>query len=317
MANVWGRARPVIGFIWGQIKPYVLKSYVRALPTIGNHRTAQRPKIYDCFMFANELDVLDIRLRELYDVVDYFVIVEATHSHKGVPKPLYFADNQSRFQEFAAKIRHIVIDDMPMDTADPWVRENHQRQGITRGLADAQPHDWIIVSDADEIPRPAAVQTLRNCQYSMVGYHMSVSYFRLNYVATRMERDLVWTVAYRHGVGVTPQEARNLRKHLHNRALQMANPHTVGAIRYGGWHFSYLGDADFVANKIRISVCHQELDMAKAESAVDIQQFLDSGRDLYDRLGYAWEVTPLTDFFPQTIMRNPDAYAHLIAPWRQ
>ncbi len=31
-------------------------------------------RIYDAFMFNGELDMLEVRLEELYDVVDYFVI---------------------------------------------------------------------------------------------------------------------------------------------------------------------------------------------------------------------------------------------------
>jgi len=38
-------------------------------------------KIYDCFSFFNELDLLEIRLQELYDHVDYFVISEANKTH--------------------------------------------------------------------------------------------------------------------------------------------------------------------------------------------------------------------------------------------
>ena len=43
-------------------------------------------KIYDCFTFFNELDLLEIRLNELNEVVDYFVLVEATTTHSRKPK---------------------------------------------------------------------------------------------------------------------------------------------------------------------------------------------------------------------------------------
>jgi len=33
------------------------------------------PVVYDCFTFFNEVDLLEVRLQELNDVVDYFVIV--------------------------------------------------------------------------------------------------------------------------------------------------------------------------------------------------------------------------------------------------
>ena len=39
--------------------------------------------IVDSFIFYNELDMLEFRLTELNDVVDYFVIVEATHTFSG------------------------------------------------------------------------------------------------------------------------------------------------------------------------------------------------------------------------------------------
>ena len=40
-------------------------------------------KIYDCFTFYNELDLLELRLRETYDHVDVFVIAEATRTFQG------------------------------------------------------------------------------------------------------------------------------------------------------------------------------------------------------------------------------------------
>ena len=40
-------------------------------------------KVYDCFTFFNELDLLEVRLAELYNVVDHFVIVESPISFTG------------------------------------------------------------------------------------------------------------------------------------------------------------------------------------------------------------------------------------------
>ena len=44
--------------------------------------------IYDCFSFFNELDLLEIRLNVLKDVVDKFMLVEATKTHMGEPSKL-------------------------------------------------------------------------------------------------------------------------------------------------------------------------------------------------------------------------------------
>lgn len=48
-------------------------------------RTA-KPKVIDAFLFATELELLEVRLRELWDVVDEFVIVESTYSLMGQAK---------------------------------------------------------------------------------------------------------------------------------------------------------------------------------------------------------------------------------------
>ena len=40
--------------------------------------------IIDCFLFFQELDILEIRLKYLYDFVDKFIIVEANESFQAI-----------------------------------------------------------------------------------------------------------------------------------------------------------------------------------------------------------------------------------------
>lgn len=54
--------------------------------------------LVDTFMFYNELDVLELRLRTLEPYVDKFVIVEAEVNHVGGPKELFFEKNKERFE---------------------------------------------------------------------------------------------------------------------------------------------------------------------------------------------------------------------------
>src|SRR3989344_1716902 len=83
-------------------------------------------KIYDCFTFFNELDLLDLKLHELADHVDKFVIVESTVTFQGNPKPLYFQENKQRFAPFLDKIIHVVVSDTPTE-GSAWDREHYQR----------------------------------------------------------------------------------------------------------------------------------------------------------------------------------------------
>lgn len=270
--------------------------------------------IYDCFTFFNEFDVLDIRLAELADTVDCFVIAEATTDFVGNPKPLHFLENAARYAAFAGKIRHIVVDDMPADTDSPWTREFHQRNALARGVADATAEDWIILSDVDEIPRREAVRGLNQCRYAMVGFRMSLSYFRVNFVATGVESQSVWSIAYRGGETIQPQDVRDLRAHFRDGVIQRQNPGRVADIPHGGWHLSYMGDEAALFEKVR-SFSHQEVNDGRLLSGLSVSALLESGGDVYRRPGYTWQVTPLTGYFPRPVVEAVDRYSHLIAPW--
>src|SRR5277367_3065030 len=91
-----------------------------------------KPKIYDCFLFFNELELLEIRLNEMYEYVDYFVLVESTESFVGKPKPLYYAQNKERFNQFNDKIIHVIVSDS--FRGGYWEREYFQRNRIMDGL---------------------------------------------------------------------------------------------------------------------------------------------------------------------------------------
>ena len=60
-------------------------------------------KVLDCFIFYNELCMLEYRLNILNDYVDYFVLVESTHTHVGKEKELYYANNKQMFEKFNNK----------------------------------------------------------------------------------------------------------------------------------------------------------------------------------------------------------------------
>ena len=91
-------------------------------------------KIIDCFTFYNEVDILNYRLNILNDVVDYFIIVESTHTFSGIEKKLIFFENTSLFEKFKDKIIHIIVDDFPYtfpninyEKKQQWENEYHQR----------------------------------------------------------------------------------------------------------------------------------------------------------------------------------------------
>lgn len=113
-------------------------------------------KIIDCFTFFNELDLLEIRLKYLYDVVDYFIIVEADSSYNGQSKQMVFADNEERFFPFKDKIIYVPVSLLHFGnkTGVAWEREEYQRNSISQGVLNLnlKDTDLVLISDLDEIP---------------------------------------------------------------------------------------------------------------------------------------------------------------------
>lgn len=115
-------------------------------------------KIYDCFTFFNELELLKIRLEELNDHVDYFVLVESIETQRGDLKLLYVQEKQHLLKKYLSKIKHIIVDErLNSDVIDStklyWDRERFQKKIITAGLQQCDDLDIIMISDLNEIPR--------------------------------------------------------------------------------------------------------------------------------------------------------------------
>ena len=108
----------------------------------------------DCFIFFNELDLLEIRLNSLAPRVERFVLCESKQTHSGKEKPLYFEDNKERFRNF--NITNLICDGgLYQDCIrkeDSWKRENYQREFLMSGIRDVSPEAMILMSDIDEIP---------------------------------------------------------------------------------------------------------------------------------------------------------------------
>lgn len=232
-------------------------------------------KIYDCFTFYNELDLLDLRLLEMHTEVDYFVIVEATTTFQNTPKPLYLKDNWERYAQYHNKIIHVIVDDMPLDQ-DPWQNEKFQRNAILRGLVNANPEDIAIISDVDEIIRASAVKQMRQSDSHVFGLRMPYFNFKLNYMLNdTVEKYCVWPVASKVAALSEPEELRNSRWSLntfgYNEKFAL-----VELIEHAGWHFTYMGDTEFIRNKIR-SFSHAELNTQQVLNQINVDDMIAKG----------------------------------------
>jgi beta-1,4-mannosyl-glycoprotein beta-1,4-N-acetylglucosaminyltransferase len=289
---------------------------------------AHIPKVYDCFPFFHELDLLDIRLNELDSVVDRFVLCEAPFTFKGIPEPLHFAENRERFKPFLHKITHVVIDDMPMgkDNASAhWKRQNFQRNAIRRGLLDAEPDDLVILSDVDEIPRATVVSRLAHrtgkptvFSFEMNEYRLFVNVLRAHsWNRSRMARfgDIRHMERLRAGVPTWRPNRRSLSRTLRqfrrmSFGMRRLRPWVI--VPDAGWHFSDMGGPDKVVHKFdAVSETRSESASSIAGVGKRITHVVKQTTRPRDKSDY--RLQELDENFPKYLLENQTRFAHLIA----
>jgi len=289
--------------------------------------------IYDCFTFFNELDLLEIRLNILNEAVDKFVLVEATRTHRGADKPLYFSENKQRFAPFLNKIIHVIVDDyskveqfIASKNSDPmlwsWAYENFQRHSIIRGLSNLKDDDVIIVSDLDEIPTAEAVRKaarlandgkVRLLQLSQRSFYLNFCNFS--------NPEWEWGPIILNGSSfkntktydkVNPGD-RSVRQ-----VLSLPSPHLLrpmrpdGIIKKAGWHFSYMGGIKMICHKLK-NFSHSEF---SSDSFVDpnrIERAILRGGDIFKH-GDMLFGSSIKRCLPGYILENAAKYSNMIFP---
>lgn len=264
--------------------------------------------IYDCFSFYNELLLLELRLNELADAVDYFVLVEATVTHSGKEKPVYYDMNKDKFSKFKDKIIHIVVDDMPVKEKDivreietcldlswiespwqfedHWVRERFQRNAIMRGLVNADPNDVVIISDADEIVRASILKDIENTlPDGLIAVDQALHSYYVNWQCINMP----W-----------PGSKILRRKNIYTPSCDRSHTSPLYHIENGGWHFNFLGGADAIRDKIK-NYAHQEMNIPEVMDK--IEERLANQQDALGR-SYKYEVVFLNEHYPRYLLDN-------------
>ena len=120
------------------------------------------PKLFDCFLFWKELNALEIRLNELYEVVDKFIIVEFSKSHTGLSKPFYLKDNLERFSQFSDKMSVYSLN-YELRDSNPLKIAHDQRRILDEIIFSFKPSpiDLILTSDSDEIVKASILKNIK------------------------------------------------------------------------------------------------------------------------------------------------------------
>jgi beta-1,4-mannosyl-glycoprotein beta-1,4-N-acetylglucosaminyltransferase len=252
-------------------------------------------KIFDCFMYFDEEVVLDLRLNTLNEFVDYFVIVESIFTHKGDKRELRF--DHKKFEKYKDKIIYLVYEEQPEGLVkikdqnsdhggyiiNALLRENGQRNFISKGLSLADDEDFVLISDVDEIPNLKSIN-FKNYQQKIIQFHQEMFYYKFNLKLP----NLVWTgtKACKKKNLVSPQWLRNIKDKKYpffrlDTYFSKTKYISVKFIDNGGWHFSNIKSAEEIEHKLKSYLHHREFDINPLNTE-EIKNIIARKQAIYD-----------------------------------
>ena len=246
--------------------------------------------ITDAFIFFNELDMLRLRLVELYPVVDQFILVESDKTFRGAKKPFTYQERKGLFEPWNDKIKHVRFL-MPDDITDPWAREKYSRAKIEESWEPTSDDDILIFSDTDEIVRREIVPTLDPQPIQAIEtQNFSV------YINAREGKGHAIKAIRPAAFDMGP--IQYLREHRDDPLVPD-----------GGWSFSSIGDPEFISTKLQ-SFSHSEYDVAEYTSPKKIAERMRTLTDLLDR-GTLTRVE-VDDTWPHEVIDNREYWNKFI-----
>jgi len=245
-------------------------------------------KIFDCFTYYNEEDLLKIRLEILDKYVDYFVIVEANKTFTGRIKDFFFKNPPEWIKKWLHKILVISVD-FPDTCETSWDREYYQRNEIKNFLdkVSVDEDDLIIISDVDEIWNS---QVINNLIYKYIPVRLDVKQYFWNFH---------WKVPDHCNEGARPVVCR--KTHMQSRTPQELRSMNLPVVPNGGWHFSFFGEKEKVKNKIE-SFAHTEYNLDIYKSYESILYRIENGIDPFDR--FPLKYYEIDETYPEYIRNN-------------
>ena len=255
-------------------------------------------KIFDCFMYFDEDNVLDLRLNILDKYVDYFVIVESVFTHRGDKRNLCFDLN--KYEKFKNKIIYLTYDKEPENISEisnedskderskkyifnAIYRENGQRNFIINGLKNANDEDMILISDVDEIPNLENIQLNKIIQ-KIIMFRQDMFYYKFNLKLP----GLIWTgtKACKKKYLSSPQWLRNIKDkkfsiYRIDTLFSKSKYMNIKFIDNGGWHFSNIKTAAKIEHKLKSYLHHVEYD----ENPIHvnkIKEIMNNKKAIYD-----------------------------------
>ena len=268
--------------------------------------------LIDSFLFFNETEITELRIKYLDKVVDMFVVVEANITHQGKKKEWNFQKIlDTKLKKFSNKIKYFqikidpdkikneeswIIDNVKGD--DAWRIENFQRNYIKTACKEFSKNDKLIISDVDEIPSKSKLEFIKSCDLKKIApvafeqhlFHLDCNFLKLESWRGSIATTLEICNAY------SPHQLRRAR----NRISHFSD---------AGWSFSSFGNPEQIKVKLE-SIAHTEFNNEKFKNLDHIINCKKTGEDLFHRKVENKKINK--NFFPKDLLilmeENPKFY---------
>ncbi len=277
-------------------------------------------KIIDCFLFYNELDMLEFRLTDLNEHVDYFFILDSDFDFAGNKKDSIFELNKNRFDSWKEKIIRI---DCPELTIELFNQINTEKYTQYKNLStdiinkdniifymmiklierlpqlELDFEDIIMFSDIDEIPDFTTLDLIDD-------------YLLFNSIILRQKR-FFWTTKYIDkdlSFGTSCHQytriARNPLVLDHFYKVKSNKKFSNNSFLDSGWHFSHFEDLGNLHKKLEL-INNREYSLKdlklKMNNLIPVK-YLDL-RDEYSLMNYEGNLPKNVHLLPeQPVRRN-------------
>jgi beta-1,4-mannosyl-glycoprotein beta-1,4-N-acetylglucosaminyltransferase len=254
--------------------------------------------IYDLIPYCGEDLILELRINELKDVVDKFILLESPKSHTRIDKPLLFDINN--FPGFEDKIEYQSIDyctyENPFynDEMGRIVLYNIVREKLTK-------KDIVLHGDLDEIPNSAILQT------AIDKYWQAAAPMTLSMKNRVLCLDLEQTGLKFPGTSILTRVDIEMCG-LNNLRNNRQNSHFTQflLVENAGWHFTYNMGLDKTINKLKY-FAHAPETMSWARTKEDLVKCIKTKTSI-DKDTKLERVAFTNDNFPEYILNNPEKY---------
>jgi len=137
-------------------------------------------RLFDCFTFLDEFEILELRLGYLSDLLNVVVISQSYKTHRGMEWKPRLKPEHKLLKSYEGSIEfRFVYTSGNEDSV--WGREKGQRSAINNGLSDLGRDDLVVISDVDEIPSRGQLLSAKAIDSCLHNLPMRTS---VNYVNT-------------------------------------------------------------------------------------------------------------------------------------